>query len=82
MHHYFPESGQKTASLQWIIHPFYVPDESIYDDDDDDICKRRVEALKIELWKFLLDFIKNWLTNFVEESLAVLVIILKSISLW
>ncbi|XP_068240013.1 zinc finger BED domain-containing protein 5-like [Palaemon carinicauda] len=33
MHHYFPESDQETASLQWIIHPFSVPDEAIHDDD-------------------------------------------------
>ncbi|XP_076337688.1 protein FAM200B-like [Tachypleus tridentatus] len=33
MQHYFPESDLKTASLQWIIHPFSVPDEAIHDDD-------------------------------------------------
>ncbi|KAF2352089.1 Ribonuclease H-like domain [Trinorchestia longiramus] len=32
MHHYFPESDQETDSLQWIIHPFSIPDEAIHDD--------------------------------------------------
>ncbi|KAF2364600.1 Zinc finger BED-type [Trinorchestia longiramus] len=53
MHHYFPESDQKTASLQWIIHPFSVPDEAIHDDDfpakEEWITMRANEALKIEL---------------------------------
>ncbi|KAF2355875.1 Zinc finger BED-type [Trinorchestia longiramus] len=53
MHHYFPESDQETASLQWIIHPFSVPDEAIHDDDfpakDEWITMRANEALKIEL---------------------------------
>lgn len=33
MHRYFPDSDQETASLQWIIHPFSVPDDAIHDDD-------------------------------------------------
>ncbi|KAF2350284.1 PiggyBac transposable element-derived protein [Trinorchestia longiramus] len=53
MHHYFPESDQETASLQWIIHPFSVPDEAIHDDDfpakEEWITMRANEALKIEL---------------------------------
>ena len=52
MHHYFPESDQETASLQWIIHPFSVPDEAIHDDDfpakEEWITMRANEALKIE----------------------------------
>ena len=28
MHHYFPESDQETASLEWIIHPFSLSDEA------------------------------------------------------
>ncbi|KAF2362759.1 Zinc finger BED-type [Trinorchestia longiramus] len=53
MHHYFPESDQETASLQWIIHPFSVPDEAIHDNDfpakEKWITMRANEALKIEL---------------------------------
>ncbi|KAF2347537.1 Ribonuclease H-like domain [Trinorchestia longiramus] len=53
MHHYFPESDQETASLQWIIHPFSIPDEAIHDDDfpanEEWITMRANEALKIEL---------------------------------
>ncbi|KAF2356745.1 Ribonuclease H-like domain [Trinorchestia longiramus] len=53
MHHYFPESDQETASLQWIIHPFSVPDEAIRDNDfpakEEWITIRANEALKIEL---------------------------------
>ncbi|KAF2349942.1 hypothetical protein FHG87_019300, partial [Trinorchestia longiramus] len=53
MHHYFPESDQETASLQWIIHLFSVPDEAIHDDDfpakEEWITMRANEALKIEL---------------------------------
>ncbi|XP_068241067.1 protein FAM200C-like [Palaemon carinicauda] len=52
MHHYFLESDQETASLQWIIHPFSVPDEAIHDDDfpakEEWITMRANEALKIE----------------------------------
>ena len=52
MHHYFPESDQETASLQWIIHPFSVPDEAIHDDDfpakEEWITVRANEAMKIE----------------------------------
>ena len=51
MHHYFPESDQETASLQWIIHPFSVPDEAIHDNDflaKEWITMRANEALKIE----------------------------------
>ncbi|XP_068229726.1 protein FAM200C-like [Palaemon carinicauda] len=52
MHHYFPESDQETASLQWIIHPFSVPDEAIHDDDfpakEEWITIRANEAMKIE----------------------------------
>ncbi|KAF2347680.1 hypothetical protein FHG87_021564 [Trinorchestia longiramus] len=53
MHHYFPESDQETASLQWIIHPFSVPDEAIHDDDfpakEEWITMQANQALKIEL---------------------------------
>ncbi|KAF2345195.1 Ribonuclease H-like domain [Trinorchestia longiramus] len=53
MHHYFPESDQETDSLQWIIHPFSVPDEAIHDDDfpakEEWITMRANEGLKIEL---------------------------------
>ncbi|KAF2354298.1 Ribonuclease H-like domain [Trinorchestia longiramus] len=46
-------SDQETASLQWIIHPFSVPDEAIHDDDfpakEEWITVRANEALKIEL---------------------------------
>ena len=51
MHHYSPESYQETASLQWIIHPFSVPDEAIHDNDflaKEWITMRANEALKIE----------------------------------
>lgn len=52
MHHYFPEIEQETTSLQWIIHPFSVPDEAIHDNDfpakEEWITMRANEALKIE----------------------------------
>ncbi|XP_076032984.1 protein FAM200C-like [Oratosquilla oratoria] len=51
MHHCFPDSDQETASLQWIIHPFSVPYEAVYNDipgKEKWITMRVNEALKIE----------------------------------